>query len=78
MCFDIENFYLSTPPGIPEYVKNSIVQNPQEFINEYNMISSAHKVWVSFEIHFGCYRLPQFVILSNKQLRLRLEKIRIL
>ena len=32
VCFDIENFYLSTPLGIPEYVKIQLSKIPQEFI----------------------------------------------
>ena len=34
VCFDMENFYLSTPLGIPEYVRIQFSKIPQEFINE--------------------------------------------
>ena len=74
VCFYIENFYLSTPLGRPEYVKIQLSKIPQEFINEYNLTSLAHKGWVYFEIRCGCYGLPQSGILVNKQLRMRLEK----
>ena len=68
------NFYLSTQLGWPEYVNIQLSKIPQEFINEYNLTSSAHKGWVYFEIHCGYYVLPQSGILANKQLRLRLVK----
>ena len=74
MCFDMDFFYLSTPLGTPEYVKIQLSKIPQEFIKEYNLNSSSHKVWVYFEIRRGCYGPPQYGILANKQLRLRLEK----
>ena len=74
VCFDIEFFYLSTPLGRPEYVKIQLSKIPQEFIKEYNLNSSVQKVWVYFEILRGCYGLPRYGILANKQLRLILEK----
>ena len=74
MCFNIENFHLSTPLGRPEYVRIQLSKIPQEFITEYNLNNSVHKGWVYFEIRRGCYGLPQSGILENKQLRLRLEK----
>ena len=37
VCFDIENFYLSTPLGRPEYVKIQLSKIPEEFIKEYNI-----------------------------------------
>ena len=43
VCFNKEMFYLSTPLGRPEYVKIQVSKIPQEFINEYNLNSSAHK-----------------------------------
>ena len=33
-----------------------------------------HKGWIYFEIRRGCYGLPQYGMLGNKQLILRLEK----
>ena len=33
-----------------------------------------HKGWVYFEIRRGCYGLPQYGILENKQMILRSEK----
>ena len=67
-------FYLSKCFGIPDYVKIKISKITQEFINEYNLNSSAQKGWVCFEISCGCYGLPQSGILASKQLKLRLEK----
>ena len=74
MCFDIAFFYLSTPLGIPEYVKIMLFKYPEEFITEYNLTSLVHKGWIYFEIRPGCYGLSQSSMLANKQLRLRLEK----
>ena len=73
VCFDIENCYLSTPLGIPEYAKIQLSKIPQEFTSEYNLDSLVHKVWIYFEILCGCYGLPQSAMLTNKQLILRLE-----
>ena len=65
VCFDIENFYLSTPLGRPEYVKIQVSKIPQEFINEHNLNISADKGWVYFEIRRGCYGLPKSGIIEN-------------
>ena len=72
VCFEIENFYLSTPLGRPEYVRIQLSKIPQEFVNEYNLTIFAHKGWIYFEIRCGCYGLPQSGILKNKQLIIRL------
>ena len=53
MCFDIENFFLSTPLDKPEYVKIQLSKIPQEFIDEYELTTFAHKGWVYFEIRRG-------------------------
>ena len=53
VCFDIENFYLSTPLGRPEYVRIQLSKIPQEFIKEYNLTIFSHKGWVYFEICRG-------------------------
>ena len=74
MCFDIENFYLSTPLGRPEYVKIQLLKIPEEFIKEYNLTTMVHQGWIYFEIRRGCYGLPQSGMLANRQLRERLEK----
>ena len=74
VCFDIENFYLSTPLGKPECVKIQLSKIPQEFIEEYNLTMFAHRCWVYFEIRLGCYGLPQPGILENKQLRIGKKK----
>ena len=55
-------------------MKIQLSKIPQEFITEYNLTSLLHKGWIYFEIHRGCYGLPQSGMLANKQLRLRLEK----
>ena len=74
VCFDIEIFYLNTPLGRPEYVKIQLSKIPEEFIKEYNPTTLVHKGWVYFEIRQGCYGLPQSGMLTNRQLRVRLEK----
>ena len=70
VCFDIEFFYLSTPLGRPEYVKIQLSKIPQEFITEYNLTSLVHKGWIYFEIHRGCYGLPQSELLVCQHTRL--------
>ena len=74
VCLVIETFYLSTPLGRPEYVKIQLSKIPQELISEYNLTSLVHKGWIYFEIRCGCYGIPQSSMLTNKQLRLSLEK----
>ena len=74
MCFDIEFFYLSTPLDSLEDVKIQLSKISQDFLSEYNLNSFVHKGCIYFEIRRGCYGLPQSGIISNKQLRLRLEK----
>ena len=74
MCFDIEIFYLSTPLGRPEYVKIQLSKIPQESIAEYNLTILVQKGWINYDIRRGCYVLPQYGMLANKQLRFRLEK----
>ena len=63
--FDIDFFYLSTPLGIPEYVKIQLSKIPEEFIKEYNLTTLVHKGWVYFKIVQGCYGLPQAGMLAN-------------
>ena len=74
VCFDIENFYLSTSLGQAEYVKIQLSKITQESIDEYYLTKFAHKGWVYFEILCECYGLPQSGILENKQPRTRIEK----
>ena len=69
VCFYIENFYLITPLGRPEYVKIQLSKIPEEFIKEYNLTTMEHQGWVYFEIRRGCYGLPQSGMLANRQLR---------
>ena len=55
-------------------MKIQLSKIPQEFITEYNLTSLMHEGWIYFKIRRGCYGLPQYGMLANKQLRLRLEK----
>ena len=55
-------------------MKIQLSKIPQEFITEYNLNSSVHKCWVYLIIRRGCYGLPQYGILANKQLILILEQ----
>ena len=72
-CFDVSNFYLTTPMDRPEYVRVNIKDIPQEFIDEYNLKKYVHNGWVYFEIVQGYYGLPQSVKLVNDLLRKRLK-----
>ena len=58
MCFDIENFYLITPLGRPEYIIIQLSKIPQEFIEEYNLIIFSHKGWFFFWNLMWMLRIP--------------------
>ena len=49
-CFDIANFYLGTPLDRPEFVKIQLSVIPDEFVDEYNLITLAYNGWVYFKI----------------------------
>jgi hypothetical protein len=58
----------------PEYVRIKITGIPAEFILEYGLARKEdHNGWIYFEIHHGCYTLPQAGILANDLLCGRLE-----
>jgi hypothetical protein len=38
---------------------------PAEFIEEYKLAGTDRNGWIYFEIHRGCYGLPQAGILAN-------------
>ncbi len=63
---DLKNFYLDTPMPDPEFVRIKISDIPAEFIEEYNLTGKDRDGWIYFEIHQGCYGLPQAGILTNK------------
>ncbi len=56
----------------PEYVCIKMLDIPDSFILEYNLLGRDRNGWVYFEIRQGCYRLPQSGILTNNLLRSRL------
>jgi len=56
----------------PEYVRIKMTDIPDEFIEEYNLVGRDRDGWVYFEIHQGCYGLPQLGILANNLLHSRL------
>ena len=58
----------------PEYVKIKLTDIPQEFIDEYNLLTYEYNGWVFFEVIKGCYGLPQSWRLANDLLRKRLNK----
>ena len=66
VCFDIENFYLSTHLGRPEDVNIQLSKIPEEFIKEYNLTTMEHQGWLYFEIRLGCYGLTQSGMLANR------------
>ena len=57
-----------------EYVRIKIEDIPQEFIQEYNLLTMVNNGWIYFEIVRGCYGLPPSVMLANNLLRTRLNK----
>ena len=73
VAFDVSNFYLTTPMDRPEFVRIRLKDIPQEFIDEYNLISYANNGWIYFEIIKGCYGLPQARKLGNDLFRTRLN-----
>jgi hypothetical protein len=46
---------------------------PNEFTDEYNLTGLDCDSWIYFEIHLGCYGLPQAGILANDLLNSCLE-----
>jgi hypothetical protein len=65
---NFKNFYLDTPMPDPEYAQIKIMDIPEEFIEEYNLAGRDRDGWIYFEIHQGCYGLPQAGILANNLL----------
>ncbi len=57
----------------PEYVCIKISDIPQEFMDKYKLTGLDSDGWIYFEIHQGCYGLPQAGILANDLLQARLE-----
>ena len=57
-----------------QYLRIKIEDILQEFIEEYNLMTIVHNVWVYFQIVKGCYGLPQSGIMANKLLLTRLNK----
>ncbi len=74
-CIDLKNFYLNTLMEGPEYVHIKTTDIPEEFILEYGLAGKDDiNGWIYFEIHHGCYGLPQADILANNLLCERLEE----
>jgi hypothetical protein len=70
---DPKNFYLDTPMPKLGYVCIKILDNPQEFIDEYKLTGLDRDGWIHFKICQGCNCLPQAGILANDLLQSRLE-----
>ncbi len=70
---NLKNFYFDTPMPDPEYVCIKISDIPAEFIEEYNLTGKDRDGWIYFEIHQGCYGLPQAGILADNLLHTCLE-----
>ncbi len=69
---DMDNYYLNTPLDRSEYIRIKIDVIPQEFIDEYNLMTYIHNEWVYFEITKGIYGLKQAGKLANDLLTKRL------
>ena len=74
VSFYLKTFYLLTLMEPSEYVRIKLLDIPQYFIKEYDLIEAAQNEWIYFEILRGCYGLPQSGRLANDLLRTRLEK----
>jgi hypothetical protein len=70
---DLKNFYPDTPMLEPEYICIKISDIPDKSIDEYKLTGLDRDGWIYFEIHQGCYGLPQADILANNFLRFHLK-----
>ena len=76
MTMDISNFYLMTPFKWSEYIRISIRDIPDEIINKYKLRDIVDdKISIHTQANSGMYGLTQSVLLSNKLLEKRLNKI---
>ena len=69
MTMDISNMYLNTPLDCFEYMRMSLVDIPQEIIDEYNLsdLLTPHG-WIYMEIRKALYGLSQSGALAAKKL----------
>ena len=72
MGADAGNFYLATPMEHYEYMRIPIKLIPQNFIDNYSLMSKVRNEYVYYEIVRGMYRLPQAGKLTNDLLKERL------
>ena len=75
MTMNISIFYLMTPLKRPKYICISIMDIPDEIINEYNLRDILYdKGSIHIQVNCGMYGLPQAGLLANKILETRIKK----
>jgi hypothetical protein len=65
MVIDIKDFYLNNEMQRYEYMRIPLATLPQAIIDQYNLMSIAHKGHVCVEITKGMYGLPQAGHIAN-------------
>jgi hypothetical protein len=73
MTADVKNFYLNTPIDRPEYMRIALKKEPDEIIQEYNVMDLIHEEYVYCKIVTGMYGLPRAGRLANQLLKKRLK-----
>ena len=74
MVADIKDFYLNNPMQRYEYMRIPLALLPQAIIDQYDLMSIAHKGHVCVEITKGMYGLPQAGRIANDALVLHLAQ----
>ena len=75
MTINISDFYLMTPLKLPEFIRISINDIPEEIIIKYKLREIADsKGMVYIQANQGMYGLPQSGLLVNELLEKRLNK----
>ena len=74
MVADIKDFYLNNPMQRYEYMRIPLALIPQAIIDQYDLMSIAHKGHVCVEITKGMYGLPQAGRIANDALVLHLAQ----
>ena len=49
-CLKNSNFYLKTPPDLPEYVRVKFIKISQDIVDKYNLTEHGFEGWVYFKI----------------------------
>jgi hypothetical protein len=72
ITFDLKDFYLGTPMMRKEYMRIPLASIPQTIVDQYALLTKAHKGFILVEICKGMYGLPQAGSLPFNQLKTHL------